>query len=80
MLDAVQRASPLAEAVGCTLAQLALAWCLRDEVVASVIAGATRPEQIEENAAAADLEVDPHIFHQINRILEPVATYEPYTS
>jgi aryl-alcohol dehydrogenase-like predicted oxidoreductase len=80
VLDAVQRLKPLAERAHCTLAQLALAWCLRDEVVSSVIVGATRPEQVDDNVAAADLDVDPAIFHAMNDILAPVAPYEPYTS
>jgi voltage-dependent potassium channel beta subunit len=80
VLDAVQRLKPLAERAHCTLAQLALAWCLRDEVVSSVIVGATRPEQVDDNAAAADLDVDHAIFHEMNDILAPVAPYEPYMS
>jgi aryl-alcohol dehydrogenase-like predicted oxidoreductase len=80
ILDAVQRLKPLAEKSHCTLAQLALAWCLRDEVVSAVIVGATRPEQVDDNVAAADLDIDPDIVHQMNDILAPVAPYEPYTS
>ncbi|HEY0614605.1 MAG TPA: aldo/keto reductase family protein [Candidatus Elarobacter sp.] len=73
VLDAVQRLKPLAERAGCTPAQLALAWCLRDDVVTSVIVGATRPEQVDDNVAAADLDVDPQIFAEMDAILEPVA-------
>ena len=73
VLDAVQRLTPLAQRAGCTLAQLALAWCLRDDVVAAVIVGATRPEQVDDNVAAADLDVDPAIFAQMDEILAPVA-------
>lgn len=80
VLDAVQRLKPLAERAHCTLAQLALAWCLRDEVVSSVIVGATRPEQVDDNVAAADLDVDPEIFRALDDILAPVAPFEPYTS
>jgi aryl-alcohol dehydrogenase-like predicted oxidoreductase len=80
VLDAVQRLKPLAERAHCTLAQLALAWALRDEVVSSVIVGATRPEQVDDNVAAADLDVDPEIFRQMDDILAPVAPFEPYTS
>jgi voltage-dependent potassium channel beta subunit len=80
VLDAVQRLAPLAQRAGCTLAQLALAWCLRDDVVSSVIVGATRPEQVDDNVAAADLDVDPAIFAQLDEILAPVAPSEPYTS
>lgn len=80
VLDAVQRLKPLAERAHCTLAQLALAWCLRTDAVSSVIVGATRPQQVEDNAAAADLDVDPAIFQQMDDILAPVAPFEPYTS
>jgi aryl-alcohol dehydrogenase-like predicted oxidoreductase len=80
VLDAVQRLRPLAERAHCTLAQLALAWCLRTDVVSSVIVGATRPEQVDDNVAAADLDVDPEIFRQMDDILAPVAPFEPYTS
>ena len=73
VLDAVQRLKPLAERAGCTLAQLALAWCLRDEIVSAVIVGATRPEQVDDNVAAAGLAVDPKIFQQMDQILVPVA-------
>jgi aryl-alcohol dehydrogenase-like predicted oxidoreductase len=79
VLDAVQRLKPLAERASCTPAQLALAWCLRDDVVSSVIVGATRPEQVADNVAAADLDVDPAIFREMDEILAPVTPYEPYT-
>jgi voltage-dependent potassium channel beta subunit len=80
ILDAVQRLRPLAEQSHCTLAQLALAWCLRDEVISSVIVGATKPEQIDDNVAAVDLDIDPELFVELERILAPVAPFEPYTA
>ncbi|GAC1425797.1 MAG: aldo/keto reductase family protein [Candidatus Velthaea sp.] len=80
VLDAVQRLKPLAEGAHCTLAQLALAWCLRDDVISSVIVGATRPGQVDDNAVAADLDIDPAVFDEIDRILAPVAPFEPYMS
>jgi 1-deoxyxylulose-5-phosphate synthase len=46
---------------------------LRDTIVASVIVGATRVEQVDENVAAAGLAVDPAIFAQMDQILVPVA-------
>lgn len=78
VLDAVQRLEPLAHEAGCTLAQLALAWCLRDGVVSSVIVGATKPEQVDDNAAAGDLDIDPAIFARMDAVLAPVVPYEPY--
>jgi voltage-dependent potassium channel beta subunit len=72
-LDAVQALRPLADQAGCTLTQLALAWCLRDEGISSVIVGASKTSQIEDNAAAADLTVDPVVLRRMDEILAPVA-------
>ena len=58
VLEAVQRLRPIAEGLGITMAQLSLAWVLREENVASAIIGASRPEQVEENAAASGMELD----------------------
>jgi voltage-dependent potassium channel beta subunit len=80
VLEAVQKLKPLAQQAGCTLSQLALAWCLRQPAVSSVIVGATKPEHVDDNAAAGDLQIDPAIFMEMNRILEPVIPYEPYVS
>lgn len=51
----VQQLSEVAEDVGCTTAQLALAWCLQNPNVSSVITGASRPEQVRENMKAMDV-------------------------
>ncbi|MCW2969766.1 MAG: aldo/keto reductase [Solirubrobacterales bacterium] len=53
VLEAVQRLRPIAEGAGLTMAQLALAWVLRQPNVASAIVGATRPEQVHANASAS---------------------------
>jgi voltage-dependent potassium channel beta subunit len=73
ILDAVQQVVPLAKEAGITLGQLALAWCLRKPGIASVIVGATRPEQVDDNAVAASVDVDSTIFAKMDAILEPVA-------
>jgi 1-deoxyxylulose-5-phosphate synthase len=80
VLDAVQKLRPLAEKAGCSLAQLALAWCLRQPAVTSVIVGATKPEQVDDNAKAGSLQIDPAIFEEMNRMLAPVQPNEPYIS
>ena len=54
-LARVERMREIARELGVTPAQLALAWCLRRPEVASVIVGATRPEQLDENALASGL-------------------------
>jgi len=58
VLRAVQSLVPVAEGLGITMAQLALAWVLREENVASAIVGASRPSQVEENAGASGVELD----------------------
>ncbi|MEE2827579.1 MAG: aldo/keto reductase family protein [Myxococcota bacterium] len=57
VLDRIDRMATLASELGTTPAQLALAWCLRDESIASVIVGATRPEQVSENIGAVELQL-----------------------
>ncbi len=78
VLDAVQGLLPLAKEANCTPAQLALAWCLRDTVISSVIVGATKASQVDDNAAAAELDIDPQIFARMEQILAPVLPDEPY--
>jgi aryl-alcohol dehydrogenase-like predicted oxidoreductase len=69
VLEAVEKLKPLADEAGATLAQFALAWVLREPNVASAIVGASRPEQVEDNAAAADLTVDPALFARAEAIV-----------
>jgi aryl-alcohol dehydrogenase-like predicted oxidoreductase len=78
VLDAVQKVVPLAQEAGCSLAQLALAWCLRQSTVTSTIVGATKIEHVDDNVAAGDVEIDPALFDQMDRILAPVAPHEAY--
>jgi aryl-alcohol dehydrogenase-like predicted oxidoreductase len=54
-----------------SLSQFALAWVLRRQEVSSAIIGASRPEQVVENAAAADREVAPELFARGEEILAP---------
>ncbi|MBW3611833.1 MAG: aldo/keto reductase family protein [Actinobacteria bacterium] len=72
-LDAVAAAGKVAEQAGCSLAQLALVWCLRQPAVSSVIAGATRPEHVDDNVLAGDLDVDPEVLDTLTELLDPVA-------
>ncbi len=80
VLDAVAKLQPLAKEAGTSLASLSLAWCLRREEISSVIIGASKPEHIDDNVAAADLDVDPAIFAKVDAILKPVTPYEPYAA
>ena len=72
LLDAVQQLKPLAAEAQCTLAQFALAWVLREPNVASAIIGASRPEQVSDNAAASGMAIDPALFAQAEAILAGV--------
>ncbi len=80
VLDAVQKLKPIADQLGISMSQLALAWVLRQPAVTSAIVGATKIAHVEDNAAAADLELDSAVFERIDAILEPVAPHEPYTA
>jgi aryl-alcohol dehydrogenase-like predicted oxidoreductase len=73
VLRAVQRLAPIAEGLGITMAQLSLAWVLREENVASAIIGASRPEQVEENAGASGVELDEATLQAIDDAVADVA-------
>jgi len=72
VLAAVQRLVPIAEGLGVTMAQLALAWVLREENVAAAIVGASRPEQVEENAGASGISLDDATLQAIDEAVADV--------
>lgn len=80
-VDKARRLRPLAEELGCTLAQLALAWCLKNEDVSTVITGASKPQQVVENMRALDVveKLDAATMERIETVLanrpEPDPTY-----
>jgi aryl-alcohol dehydrogenase-like predicted oxidoreductase len=69
LLARVQRLAPIAARLGISMAQLALAWVLRAPGVSSAIVGATRPEQVRDNAAASGLELDEATLAEIDQAL-----------
>lgn len=71
-LEKVGKLIPLAEEIGCTMAQLALAWCLKNPNVSTVITGASRKQQVQENMVALDVaeKLTPEIMQRIEEILE----------
>ncbi len=69
VLEAVQRLQPIAEGIGLTMAQMALAWVLRQANVASAIVGASRPEQVRANASASGLSLDASTLAAIDEAL-----------
>jgi aryl-alcohol dehydrogenase-like predicted oxidoreductase len=77
VLEAVQRLVPIAEGAGLTMVQLALAWVLRRDEVASAIVGASRPEQLEANVEASGVELDADVIAAIDEALAGVAITEP---
>jgi len=80
LLERVQRLRPVAEELGLSMAQLALAWVLREDNVAAAIIGATRPEQVEDNAAASGVELDAATLERIDEILADSVRWDPPAS
>ncbi|CAM3173024.1 Potassium channel beta chain [Sphingomonas antarctica] len=72
LLTAIQQLRPLADEAGCTMAQFALAWVLRQPNVASAIVGASRPEQVSDNTKASGLTIDPALFAKAEAIIGAV--------
>ena len=72
VLVAVQHLRPIADGLGISMAQLSLAWVLRRPEVASAIIGASRPDQVEENAAASGVELDESTLQAIDDAVSPV--------
>ena len=80
VLEAVQRLRPIADDAGLEPVQLALAWVLRRDEVASAIIGATRPEQVQANAAASGVELSADTLAAIDEALAGVAVTEPHSA
>jgi aryl-alcohol dehydrogenase-like predicted oxidoreductase len=76
-LSAVQELLPIADGLGISPAQLALAWVLRRPEVASAIVGASRPEQVNDNAKAADIDLPEDVITSLEDALNDVAITEP---
>lgn len=68
-LEAVQRLRPIADEAGISMVQLALAWVLRRDELASAIIGASRPEQVHENIAATEVELTSDLCDAIDDAL-----------
>ncbi len=74
VLTAVERLGPIADAEGLSMAQLALAWVLREPGVTSAIIGASRPEQIDDNVGASGVRLSEETLAAIDRALEGAYT------
>ena len=77
VLARVQQLRPIAEELGLTLAQLAVAWALSNDNVAAAIIGASRPEQVTENAKATGVEIPAELLERIDAIVAPVVESDP---
>jgi aryl-alcohol dehydrogenase-like predicted oxidoreductase len=77
ILEAVERLRPIADELGLSMAELALAWVLRRPEVASAIVGATRPEQVHANAKASGIELTSDTLAAIDEALGDVPVTEP---
>ena len=75
VLSAVQNLKPIAQRLNISMAQLALAWVLHDQRVTSAIIGASRPEQVVDNAAAADVQLSDEVLQEIDQVLAPAMSY-----
>ena len=69
VLEKVQQLKPIAAKAGVSLTQFSLAWVLREPNVASAIVGASRPEQLKENAGASELSIDPALFAEAEALV-----------
>jgi len=77
VLERVQQLVPLADQAGLSMAQLAVAWVLQNDNVASAIIGASRPEQVRNNVAAAAVRLEDDLMDKIDKVLDPVVERDP---
>jgi aryl-alcohol dehydrogenase-like predicted oxidoreductase len=77
ILTRVQQLKPLAEEAGLSMPALAVAWVLQNNNVSAAIVGASRPDQLEDNAKAAGVKLDHAIMTRIDELLAPVAERDP---
>jgi aryl-alcohol dehydrogenase-like predicted oxidoreductase len=77
LLAAVQNLRPVADDLGLSMAQLALAWVLQNDNVAAAIVGASRPEQIADNAKASGVVLDAGVMARIDEVLDGFVERDP---
>ena len=77
VLERVQRLRPIADELGLTMAQLAVAWVLQNENVAAALIGASRPEQVRENVAASGVKIPTELMDRIDQALGDVVERDP---
>ncbi len=77
ILERVQKLKPIADDAGLSMAQLALAWVLQNDNIAAAIVGASRPEQIKDNAGATGVRLEPELMKRIDEALGDVVERDP---
>ena len=77
VLGAVQKLKPIAEQAGLSMAQLAVAWVLQNPNVSSAIVGATRPEQLQDNAKASGVKLEADALKAIDEALGDIVERDP---
>ena len=77
VLEAVQKLAPIADSVGLTMSQLAIAWVLQNDNVSSAIMGATKPSQVKENVKASGVKLDPSVMAAIDKALGSLPERDP---
>jgi aryl-alcohol dehydrogenase-like predicted oxidoreductase len=77
VLRRVQELRPIADDLGLSMAQLAIAWVLQNDNVASAIVGASRPEQVEDNVKASGVTLEPDVLKRIDDILGDAVERDP---
>ncbi|GGV04873.1 aldo/keto reductase [Actinomadura cremea] len=76
-LARVQELRPIADELGLSMAQLAIAWTLQNPNVSAAIVGASRPEQVRDNVKAAGVKLDADVLERIDGVLGPVVIRDP---
>jgi len=77
VLTRVQELKPIADELGLSIAQLAIAWVLQNGSVASAIVGASRPEQVEDNVKASGVKLEPAVLKAIDDVLGDTIERDP---
>ena len=77
ILRRIQQLNPIADELGLSMAQLAIAWVLQNDNVASAIVGASRPEQVEDNVKASGVKLEAAVLKQIDDVLGDAVERDP---
>ena len=78
-IEKVKQLVPIADELGCSMAQMALAWCLKNPNVSTVITGASKPQQVVENMKSLEIaeKITPQIMEHIESVLGNKPEKEP---